>query len=270
MKRQFKDIFYDEFLKEPTKDNFRELLKNNYGELDEFDFKKSWIDKGKLAKLILAMGNSRGGIIVFGVEEKEDGIYIPVGLTDFRDPAEINDEIAKYISPNLDYEILNFNYDQSEYKAVENKRFQILWVHDTPDRLPFISLNKTNGLEKDVIYIRRGTKSEKATYEDIERIIDYKIQTLFKESSDLNLDEHLSQLKKLYNELPKKINVLVKKGQPSSFVRTMEQIGQMFIQSKDEYEEKDNPNYPEESYEAFILRMIKYKKLKIEKVIDLK
>jgi hypothetical protein len=131
-------------------------------------------------------------------------------------------------------------------------------------------LNKTNGLEKDVIYIRRGTKSEKATYEDIERIIDYKIQTLFKESSDLNLDEHLSQLKKLYNELPKKINVLVKKGQPSSFVRTMEQIGQMFIQSKDEYEEKDNPNYPEESYEAFILRMIKYKKLKIEKVIDLK
>ena len=38
----------------------------------------------------------------------------------------------------------------------------------------------------------------------------------------------------------------------------------------DEYEEKDNPNYPDEGYEAFILRMIDAKKLKIEKVLDLK
>lgn len=33
---------------------------------------------------------------------------------------------------------------------------------------------------------------------------------------------------------------------------------------------KDNPNYPDEGYEAFILRMIDAKKLKIEKVLDLK
>ena len=38
----------------------------------------------------------------------------------------------------------------------------------------------------------------------------------------------------------------------------------------DEYEERDNPAYPDESYESFILRMIDRKKLKIEKVLDLK
>ena len=37
-----------------------------------------------------------------------------------------------------------------------------------------------------------------------------------------------------------------------------------------EYETIDNPHYPKESYEAFIARMIEKKKLKIEKVLDLK
>lgn len=216
------------------------------------------------------MANFRGGIIVLGFEEKKDGTYDPIGLIEFKDPAEINNDIVKYISPNLDYEILNFDYDQSEYKAVENKKFQILWVHDTPERLLFISLNQTDGLEKDAIYVRRGTKTEKATYKEIEKIIDCKTQTIFKESSDLNLDEHLSQLKKLYNELPKKIKVLIKKGELGSLVRSFQQITRNMLEANDEYEEKDNPNYPEESYEAFILKMIKYKKLKIEKVIDLK
>ncbi|MFR1310985.1 MAG: hypothetical protein ACLSCO_20260 [Gallintestinimicrobium sp.] len=48
-----------------------------------------------------------------------------------------------------------------------------------------------------------------------------------------------------------------------------ERIGALYG-TPDEYEEKDNPNYPDEGYEAFILRMINAKKLKIEKVLDLK
>ena len=42
------------------------------------------------------------------------------------------------------------------------------------------------------------------------------------------------------------------------------------ILSQDEYEEQDNPEYPQESYEEFINKMIEKKKLKIEKVLDLK
>ena len=62
MKGQFKDKFYDDFFKEPTRESFRQLLQNNYGELDNFEFKKEWINKGKLSKTILAMGNSEGSI----------------------------------------------------------------------------------------------------------------------------------------------------------------------------------------------------------------
>lgn len=274
MLRQSKDKFYDDFLKEPTKDNFRHFLKENCGEMDEVDFKESWIEKGHLAKTLLAMANSHGGIVVVGIQEETDGSISPKGLDSFKDKAVINDEIAKYIPPGLDYEIFDYTYDSSEYAAVQNKKFQLLIVHDTPDRLPFISMNATTGLEKDVIYIRRGTKCEKATADEINRIIEQKVSTIFKETSDLSLEQHLSQLKRLYDELPQKIKVLVRKGNSSALSEFSTMLSQftrcLCGVSPNEYEEQDNPNYPEESYEAFILRMIKEKKLKIEKVLDLK
>ena len=56
MNIQIKDRLYDEFLKEPTKDNFCEFVKNNCGEFNEVDYKKTWPDKGKLAKIIFGDG----------------------------------------------------------------------------------------------------------------------------------------------------------------------------------------------------------------------
>lgn len=273
MRPQGKDKFYDQFLQEPTKENFRKFLQENCGEMDEIDFKEQWIEKGQLAKTMLAMANSGGGVIVFGVREEQDGVITPIGLENFEDKANINNQISKYIPPAMYYEVFDFSYNAAEYSAVENKKFQLLVINDTPDRLPFISTNSTTDLEKDTIYVRRGTKCEKATRAEIEDIINQKISSIFKETSDLSLSEHLEQLKLLYDELPKKINVLIKKGQPHPLFETMGKIAEIFANSyggKDVYEEQENPNYPDESYEAFISRMINMKKLKIEKVLDLK
>lgn len=110
MKKNFKDVFYDDFLESPTKDKLRELLQNNFGELNDFDFKETWINSGKLAKLVLAMGNSRGGMVVFGIKQKDDGAFEPKGLEKFKDDADINNDLARYVSPNLHYEIYNFEY----------------------------------------------------------------------------------------------------------------------------------------------------------------
>ena len=242
---QIKDHFYDQFLKEPTKDNFRDFMKKSCGELNEMDFKETWIDKGPLAKIMLAMANNGGGIIVFGVKENEDNTFDILGLDSLKDTADISN----------------------------SKKFQIMVIHDTPERLPFVSLGQSEKIEKDVIYVRRGTKSEKATSEEINRIIERKIATIYSENTDMSLDQHLEQLKKLYSELPQKIQVLVRKGTQPNFAAALkvfgERIGALYG-TPDEYEEKDNPNYPDEGYEAFILRMINAKKLKIEKVLDLK
>lgn len=67
--------------------------------------------------------------------------------------------------------------------------------------------------------------------------------------------------------------MLVRKGSQPNFAAGLkvfgERIGALYG-NLDEYEEKDNPIYPNEGYEVFILRMINAKKLKIEKVLDLK
>ena len=270
---QIKDHFYDQFLKEPTKDNFRDFMKKSCGELNEMDFKETWIYKGPLAKIMLAMANNGGGIIVFGVKENEDNTFDILGLDSLKDTADISNSISRLVSSSLDYEVFNFVFDSDVYGKFENKKFQIMVIHDTPERLPFVSLGQSEKIEKDVIYVRRGTKSEKATSEEINRIIERKIATIYSENTDMSLDQHLEQLKKLYSELPQKIQVLVRKGTQPNFAAALkvfgERIGALYG-TPDEYEEKDNPNYPDEGYEAFILRMIDAKKLKIEKVLDLK
>ncbi len=269
---QWKDTFYNEFLKDPSKDTFSRFLKNNVGEMDNIDFKEKWTEKGKLAKTILSIANSRGGIIAIGIKENEDGSLTPLGLDKFKDKADIGKELSKYISPNLDFNVLDFDYDTPIYPDAENKKFQIILISDTPDRLPFVSLGATTDLEKDIIYVRRGTKCEKASAEEIEKIISAKVETIFKDSSNLSLDEHLKQLKKLYNELPQKISRLVRRGN-GGWMSNLGIIGLGWYKAmwgESEYEEIDNPDYPEETYESFIVRMIEKKKIKIEKVLDLK
>lgn len=271
---QIKDVFYRELIEEPSIEKFREFVKNNCGEFDNIDFKEKWIEKGKLSKLLLALANSQGGIIVFGLKEENDHSIIPTGLTKLKDKADINSNVAKYLPPELDYQVFDFSFESSEYEKLNNKKFQMVVVSNTPERLPFISLAESDEIEKNIIYVRRGTKCEKATKADIDHILELRIATIYSGSSDMTLDEHLNQLKTLYNELPKKINVLVKKGEPSELSKKLTSITQgaakAFWKSVDEYEEQDNPNYPNESYEAFVLRMVNAKKLRIEKVLDVK
>ena len=64
--KQLKDIVYN-LLQEPTLDNFRVFLHSQTGEHNTIDFKGQWIEGAALAKEILALANSQGGIIVFGI-----------------------------------------------------------------------------------------------------------------------------------------------------------------------------------------------------------
>ena len=75
------------------------------------------------------------------------------------------------------------------------------------------------------------------------------------------LVEHLKQLKTLYNYIS-----------PNKFVSPFDKIwGNIYGKSGvTSIAGISNPNYPKESYEDFITKMIEKKKKKIEKVLDLK
>ncbi len=262
-KSQIKDSMY-ELLKEPSKEEFRKFLLDNTGEKDNIDFKSSWIDKGQLSKIMLSMANTGGGLIVFGVEENNDGIFEPIGINEFLDNAKIDDMIRKYVPSSVEYERLDFNFDSSEYEKLKGRKFQVLHIHNTPDKLPFISLSETENISADTIYVRRGTKCQKANAVEIERILNLRIETQFSSSSTLDLKEHLKQLKILYEEIEKEIEEF-DEGSPMSIA-----LGNARAFVSKYYKQVENPRYPKEDYEDFILRLISNKKLKVEKVLDLK
>ena len=276
MKEQFqiKDKFFDLIVKNPSRDGFRTFLKESCGELDNIDFKEKWITKGKLAKIMLAMANTGGGVIVLGIQENKDDNYLAVGIDELKDAADVEKEIKKLVPRNLSYSVLNFIYDDEIYGEYAGKKFQAIIIADAPEQLPFFSIGASDDIEKDCVYVRRGTSSEKASARDFETMIQRKLENVFKESNDLSLKEHLEQLQFLYDSIPQKKRILVKKG--NRFVGAMEDLQALsermteIFGEPDQYEEVPNENYPSEDYEQFLVRMIDKKKLKIEKILDLK
>lgn len=82
----------------------------------------------------------------------------------------------------------------------------------------------------------------------------------------LQLEEHLEQLKILYEKIEKN-HVYYKNGLSEGMSSFFLSIAKMVV--KGEKVVEPNPLYPEESYEQFVSRMIVEKKKKIERVLDL-
>ena len=66
----------------------------------------------------------------------------------------------------------------------------------------------------------------------------------------------ISQLKLIYSQLPQKIQVLVRNGETlENISKALLEVASSMAYFGNECKEIDNPNYPEESYEAFVLFM---------------
>lgn len=264
--KQLKDQVYV-LLQEPTLDKFREFLHTQMGEHNAIDFKSQWIEDAALAKEMLALANSQGGFIIFGVAENEDKSIRVDGLPKIKDKAVISNGIKKFISSNLKYEIYDFSYTTSEYEALNNKKFQMLVVEDTPEYIPFLSKKDSGSLKQNMIYVRRGTSCEIANEEEIQVMLNRRMNYLHPLNGEpLKLEEHLEQLKILYEKIEKN-HIYYKNGLSDGMSSFLASIAKVI--TKGEKVVEPNPLYPDESYEQFISRMIVEKKKKIERVLDL-
>ncbi len=190
-----KDKIYD-LLSDLNRDSIAKFLFDNDYETDAIDFKEIWIEKGKLAKIILAMANNGGGIIVIGIKENSDGTTEPCGLDEFKDEAKVRNSVKKYIPETLSFKVEDYSFDASEYEKLRNKKFQLVIIEDTPEHFPFISMSEGDDIKASTIYIRHGTKSDVANNSDIQKIIDRRIKTGY--ISEIDLQTQLTQLRILY------------------------------------------------------------------------
>ncbi len=149
------------FFETPTRETLRELLRTHFGELDGCDFKAEWPPHlSNIARHILGIANSGGGVIVVGMAEKEDDKSLqPVGLTTLLDKAKVHKGVEKFLPHNLQsgFEVLDFSYPASEYPVLEGKRFQVLLIEDDPLHLPYVCCWNGDKIREAAIYIRRGT-----------------------------------------------------------------------------------------------------------------
>jgi len=89
------------FLKEPTRQNLQDLLQLEAIEDDDLEFKRDLLSSDLLARHLLSMANSRGGVIVFGVEEPSPNEFNPCGLSNGYDITDIEKKLWNYLPKEL-------------------------------------------------------------------------------------------------------------------------------------------------------------------------
>lgn len=235
------------FFESPSRESLRNLLKNQTGEYDDLDFKATLLSPDDTAKHIIGMANKSGGVIVFGVEQKESNIFYSKGLQKLEDKTDFQKKLAKYIPANLTYLVIDFSFMESEYPDLKGKSFRVILVEYNPMYIPYLPLKDSEIIKTNHVYIRHNVSTVIANYEQLQDILNRRIETGFSSSRELSFREHLSQLQDLYSVIPKTYQV--------SFFDTMQRIitgatGEL----------KKNPDYPEESLEDFVKKLIALEK----------
>jgi len=210
MKKSINEEFA-RFFENPNREGLRELLKNNHGEFSNLDFKGIWPELDKIARHLLGMGNSGGGCIILGVAETEDKTFDPKGLDTLLDGSDFYNGVQKFLPQNLldKIEIQAYPYDESEYPKLIGKKFQVVFVGFDPEHLPFIATNEGKNIKNSAIYTRRGTSTVEVNYEELQSIINRRLETGYSSQHEMDLETHIQQLKILNRQINKSTNPFI-------------------------------------------------------------
>lgn len=258
-RKTFKEEFA-QFFENPTREGLRDLLRDNLGEFPNVDFKEKLPLFPKIARHLLGQANIGGGCLIIGVSEKDDKTLKSIGVDTLEDKKVIIDKIKKYLPAALleDIEIGDFTYQDSEYKDLVGKKFQVIYVTGNPNHLPFISQAQGEGIRENAIYIRRGTSTEEANHDELQKIINLRLETGYSSKDEIDIRTHIEQLKILY-------------GQVSQFQTRLKGVYKLLanpVLGMGMHEEILNPSYPQENFDEFVVRIIKKKKKRIEIILD--
>lgn len=239
--------FITDLLSHPDEIKIRSILKSNLGEADNLDYKEDWYEDSKLSRDIIAFANSGGGIIIIGIaQNKKTGDIEVKGLNKFTDKSDVHNKVKNYIPNNIEYDIWDYENSDTGDSKLKDKKIQVIYIKSDPKYIPFISRKQGTNIHQNRIYIRKGTQTIEPSYEELQKIINIRIETEFNNSSTLGLEDHIKQLKALYDQIPRN---LMDNHLSNAFRNAL--ISSVFI---------PNPQYPSESFESFILGQIEVKK----------
>jgi hypothetical protein len=136
------------------------------------DSRQDWCE---LIKDIVAIANSGGGCIIFGIDDdgRSSGADITSILT--TDPADIINMLHRYIEQQFyDFEISSATHDGHQIAVLRIASVRLPIIFTAPGTYPIGSTQK-NAFSKGTIYFRHGPKSEPGTTEDLKLALDREI-----------------------------------------------------------------------------------------------
>ncbi len=149
-------------------------------ESSEVDFKESfdasnnkdWVE---IVKDIVAMANSGGGVIIFGLNNQ--GQPIATGTTADEiikiDPADITNKIHKYTGYHFgNFKVLTAEKDGRELGLFVVGEVEIPMVFIKPGTYPIAGGKQKTAFAQGTIYFRHGAKSEPGTRDDLQKVIE--------------------------------------------------------------------------------------------------
>jgi hypothetical protein len=201
-KKGIKEAFA-RFFEQPSREALRELLKQHVGESEFLDFKEEWPKHSHLAKHILGFANTGDACMVVGVKEEDDKTLAPAGLPNITDKVDIMGGLKSYLPQNLldRIDVLDFPFVESEYPVLRGKLFQVLLITYDVDHTPTLALKEGDGLKNTVAYVRRQGGVAEATHDELQKLINKRIETRYSTSKEIDLKQHVEQLRILMGEL---------------------------------------------------------------------
>jgi hypothetical protein len=161
-------------------------------EFSEIDFKKGF-DKSstqdwcEIVKDLVAILNSGGGAIIFGVED--NGNIVGGRLKDIFeiDPAVITDKVNKYTGVQIGgFQINSFKFRSDTLPELKEYNLPVLQIPGSEFPIPFNKAGnygtddgkQKTAFSKGTVYFRHGAKSEPSSYNDIRTFFDRKLKTM--------------------------------------------------------------------------------------------
>jgi predicted HTH transcriptional regulator len=190
-----------QFVAAPTREGLLDLIRFFGGEFDQYELKESWPPIPRMAKSALAIANSGGGVILFGIR---DSTLEPVGLQALMPKQQIYDTFRSFIPAPLlgEITVLDFEYDVVDFPPLRGKLIQVLAVPDLPDHLPFVCEDEwhkdDDHIRRGAIYVRSGTNTREADYNQVRGLLERRLEHMLPASSIRQLRTDLDELQALY------------------------------------------------------------------------
>jgi len=113
------------------------------------------------------------------------------------DKADISKSFKNYIPSNLNYSVIDFDYEDFDHKELKGKKFQVIVVDFESKFIPFLALKGGTGIRENSIYVRAGTESVEANQDQLEDLLNNRIESGYSSNRTSSLAEHLEQLREL-------------------------------------------------------------------------